>query len=53
MTEKRDENRELTADELNLVTGGTILVLGRPPQPCHPPGPCYPNGPPVPPGLTN
>jgi hypothetical protein len=50
MTEKREENRELTADELNYVTGGTILVLGHLPEPCHPPGPCYPQGPLLPPG---
>jgi hypothetical protein len=39
--QKREENRELTADELNYVTGGTILALGHPPEPCHPPQPCF------------
>jgi bacteriocin-like protein len=43
------ENRELTEDELNLVSGGTILALGHPAEPFHPPEPCYPSGPLVPP----
>ena len=45
MTKRDSENRELTEDELNLVSGGTILALGHPPEPCHPPQPCYPQQP--------
>jgi hypothetical protein len=46
----KEENRELTADELSLVTGGTILALGHPPEPSHPSQSRIPTGLLVPPG---
>jgi hypothetical protein len=45
MTNEQKRDRELTADELNLVTGGTILALGHPAEPFHPPEPCFPTRP--------